>query len=461
MKKSAINILNSLYPNKKAFDYQIAWASDESKYKLSVKARQIGITYTEAVDKFIHCLLWKENEAEPLPPVIIFASPSQRQSTRLMEYIQRARTRFEKIYEENIVFKKEREDHLIFPNQAEIFSLPNSPRTIEGIDATQGVIDEASNFEGREDEEVYQALMGSLGAKGGGITIFGRPRGRRGLFWKLFDPYGEFASKFSIHQFPWTVRAAHDKVYKKTVLDQKERMTAISFSEQYECQFIDESIVVFPYTLLDRQKKEIKVWGLDEKFESQFPLYIGIDFAKKHDQTAITLVEHGDINTNVRFQVVTRDRYDEQLLYIKQVIKYFNPVKVLVDETGLGLPMLDSLKADFDNKVEGVLFSSSVKEKLVLNTKNLLDEGRLQLPKDSEYSDLIEQLHGIEKAVSEQGKVKYTGKRSETDWLDDRAWSLFLACSQLGEGNFEFHISQPKKQDYMSTRDRWIRDIDE
>ena len=162
--KNRLDIIREIHP-KEPFDYQLAWANDKSKFKLAVKARQIGITTTEACASFIDCLFWEETDENPAPPVIVFCSPSSRQSNRLMHYIQRARRRFEKKYETTLNFRKEREDYLQFDNFAELFSLPNNPHTVEGIDCSKGVIDELGNFIGNEDQNIYESLMGSLGAK--------------------------------------------------------------------------------------------------------------------------------------------------------------------------------------------------------------------------------------------------------------------------------------------------------
>ena len=120
------------------------------------------------------------------------------------------------------------------------------------------------------------------------------------------------------------------------------------------------------------------------------------------------------------------------------------------------MPLLDILKVRFPGIVEGVVFTSKTKERMVLNTRNLMEGGILEIPKNEK---LIEQLHGIEKTVLESGRIKYTGKRTETDWLDDRAWSLMIACSQLGDGGFEFKtIETGVGQKKRSAYDIWIND---
>ena len=438
-----LELLSKLHPTGKAFQYQLNWTKDTSKFKLAPKARQIGITTTEAIDNFLNCLLWKESQSEPLPPVIVFCSPSQRQSNRLMDYVMRVRARFEDLHDTTIKFKKEKEDRLTFDNFAELWSLPNNPRTIEGIDASRGIIDELGNFLGREDEQVYQSMMGSLGAKNGGLILFGKPHGRRGLFWKLFDPYGEFSKFYSIHKMDWHKRAAEDGNYKKAVLEHKARMSPLQFAENYEAEFVDENVLVFPYELLEKQKSPLRIYTLDDQYSTGLPVYMGIDFGRKVSQSAITCVEKEGEKIKTIFHEVSVEKFDKQVEWIIQAIKHFNPYIVNIDKTGQGVPILDYLISEFGaaergGKINGVHFNPVTKDKLVLNTKHLLETGNLLLPNTPEHQDLIEQIHGIEKTISEAGVTKYSGKRTETDWLDDRAWSFFLSVYSLDDGNWNF-----------------------
>lgn len=455
--KSRIEMIKEVHPST-PFDYQVDWAEDKSKFKLGVKARQIGITTTEAATSFIDCLFWKESKEEPSPPVIVFCSPSARQSNRLMHYIQRTRRNFERKYQTTLSFRKEREDYIHFDNFAEIFSLPNNPHTVEGIDCSKGIIDEIGNFVGQEDFNIYESLMGSLGAKGGGLTLFGKPRGRRGLFWALADPHGDYVGQFSIHNFDWTVRGNHDPRYKQTVSEQRSRMTSLSFSEQYECQFIDEGIVLFPWALLDKQTQKFPMWSDRSSLDTEDPVYMGVDFGKKTSKTAVSIVTHGDTVTRLKYHKATQSPFEEQMLWISELIRRFKPINCFIDKTGLGQPLEEHLVKKFPGIVEGVQFTSATKEKLVLNARNVMEEGRLQF---NDLKDLKDQLHGIEKEVLDSGRIKYTGKRSDTDWMDDQAWSLFLSVYRLGDGEWEMSdFGQGSKKPVYNEDQAWAHDTD-
>ena len=455
MNAKMLKIFHSLHPNGRAFKYQVEWAMDDSNYKLGVKARQIGMTYSQAVKEFLDGLFWKESKEHPSPLTTIFCSPSQRQSERLMTYLMQARSIFERLYETKIVFKKEQEERVIFDNHCEIFSLPNNPRTIEGNPCSRVIIDEAGNFARHDGEAVYASSLASTGAQGGGISVVGVPKGRAGILWTLADPYGDYTGKFSRYEFKWHLRAEEDPKYKKTVLEHKERMSPSAFASNYECEFTDESVMIFPYEMLKPQVSSYPMWTLQTPIPRDEPIYIGIDFGKKVSQTAITAVSHDGKRTRVMFHEVTGADFDVQIRMIEDIIKHFNPIKVLVDQGGLGAPMLDILSVKYAGVVEGVIPSLATKERIVLNCRNIIQSGQLTLP---DIPELIEQLQGFEKEITEMGNVRYTGKRTETDWLDDRAYSLFLACSQLSDGEWSFTVSEPIKEIRVDAHEQWRRE---
>ena len=188
--------------------------------------------------------------------------------------------------------------------------------------------------------------------------------------------------------------------------------------------------------------------------------YLGIDFGKKQSFTVLTAVEYDGQKAFVRMKLKSRDPFDVQFTWISNIIKKLRPSSVNVDKTGLGIPLEERLVSHFPGLIQGIQFSSQTKEKLVMNALQLFSAGRIEIPDDK---DLKDQLHGIEKEILDSGRVKLTGKRSETDWLDDEAWSLFLACLSVGDDQWSFQIASQGnlRNKPKNAYDAWVRDVDE
>ena len=150
------------------FDYQQRWISDLSKFKLCVKARQIGMTTAISIDSLLTAIY--EDEF-----VILVVSPSQRQSDRLMWYVNKAFSRLQKKLGERISLLTHKRDCMVFKHGSELWSLPNNPSTVMGFDADRVLIDEAGIFPTKEGQQIYEATMGSLAAKDGGMSLSGMP----------------------------------------------------------------------------------------------------------------------------------------------------------------------------------------------------------------------------------------------------------------------------------------------
>jgi len=412
------------------FDYQQNWLKDESKYKLCVKARQIGMTTTISIEDLLDAIFNDEF-------VIINVSPSQRQSDRLMWYVNKAFHRIQKILGESIPLLTHKRDGMVFRHGSELWSLPNNPSTVMGYDADRVVIDEAGIFPTTEGRQIYEATMGSLAAKDGGMSLSGMPYGRGKFFFDQFEAAKKKENDFSLHEINWTERAKQDPKYKGAVEQQRQYLSKIQFAQTYECDFIDENIVLFPFDLLHScVDSEIRLISGEIPYKSDLPIFFGIDFAKKQDKTSIVAVtKNGD-----RYKVVMikniKDNYHKQLELIVKLNENLTPQKIYIDETGPGVPMLDFLTQKIGSKVTPISFSAPIKERLMIDMKNMFVDGRIKLP---EQMDLIDELHSIEKSVTDHGTTRYLAPRDEGGHAD-MAFALSMAVNQLEKTDFRFCI---------------------
>jgi phage FluMu gp28-like protein len=389
------------------------------------------MTTAIAIDSLLECIFLDEY-------VLIIVSPSQRQSERMMRYIDRAFIKLQKELKQPIELVKHTRDHILFHHGSEIWSLPNNPTTIQGFDADKVIIDEAGIFPTNEGTAIYEATIGSLGAKGGGMSLSGMPYGRGKFFYDIYDKSLKGQNNFSMHYVDWLCRAKQDPVYKQSIEEQQTFLMPLLFDQLYNCKFVDENIVLFSYDLLERNTDDkIRLVSGKARYGSDNPIFFGIDFAKKVDRTSIVAVEKYEAD---RYKVVlvvdTNDTYDKQMDLIKRLNENLMPQKIFIDESGPGGPMLDFLTRDIGGKVIPIAFSAQNKERLMLDMYNMFQDRKLKIPA---FQPLIDELHSIEKTVTESGNVRYYAPREDGGHAD-KAFALSMAINQLQQNNFRFSI---------------------
>jgi len=428
------------------FSYQLDFIKNESQFEVINKARQIGMSSAIACRELLNFLLKDEY-------VCIIVSPTQRQSDRIKRYIDKYIIKLERLFGQKIELKKNRQDHLISEGDSEIWSFPNNLAGVQGIDADKVIIDEVALFETREGQDMYEATLGSLAAKGGGMCLSSRPRGRRGAHWETWNDAPE--NSYRRIEIPWQLRAEEDPKYGVEVLKHKKllRHHPNQFRELYECAFVDENLLVFPYELLEEGiDKNLKLLHDGQHFVNprENQVYMGIDFARRQDKTSIVVAELADDTYIVRYIYDTRSNFDRQTEEIIQINSRFKPDQIFLDETGLGLPMLDVLRNKLGPKVQGIVFTAKNKERLIIDLRNRLSERKIKLPDDN---DLLSELHSIEKkSLPETGRVVYICPKDESGHAD-RAFALMLCTNSFERhGAFNAHVIQSKStygQDFM------------
>jgi len=428
------------------FKYQIDFIKNEKQFEVINKARQIGMTSAIACRTLLNTLLYDNY-------VTIIVSPTQRQSDRVKRYVDKYILKLEKLFGQKIEFKKNRQDHLITEGESEIWSFPNNLAGVQGIDADKVIIDEVALFETREGQDMYEATLGSLAAKGGGMCLSSRPKGRRGSHWETWNDAPD--NGYRKIRIPWQLRAEEDPKYGREVLKHKRLLKhhPRQFEELYECAFVDENILTFPYEMLEENvDKNLRLLRDGESFVNprENRIFMGLDFARRKDKTSIVIVELEGDTYVVRYIKDTRESFDRQRDEIINIHNIYKPESIFLDETGLGLPMLDVLRERLGPKVQGIVFTSKNKERLIVDLRNRLADRKIKLPDDDE---LLSELHSIEKkSLPETGRVVYVCPKDESGHAD-RAFSLMLAVNQFALSSpFNAHVIQSKStygQDFM------------
>jgi len=186
------------------FKYQQDIIACQDRFRTIKKPRQAGMTTAFAIEALIDALIHDNY-------VIAIVSPTKRQSDRMMRYIKKAFRKLEKELGYLIPTEKFTSEEIYFHHNSEIHSLPNNPLGVQGFDCNHAIIDEAGLFPQSEGEQIIDAVVGSLAAKQGRLTISGRPRGKRGLLWQYWDESHSRYKEFTHFAITWEDRAREDR----------------------------------------------------------------------------------------------------------------------------------------------------------------------------------------------------------------------------------------------------------
>lgn len=197
-------------------------------------ARQTGKTET-AVNLGHHTALYEPGS------LVLIVSPSQRQSG---EVFRRLMLNHQTLVMNDGMAPLTAESALRaeFTNGSRVIALPGSQRTVRGYaGASLVILDEAAQV----DDELLAALRPTMATVGGSLIMLSTPFGKRGEFYRAWTE-GE----------GWTrvrVPASECPRLSKEFLDEEKReLGPLAYSQEYELEFVDDAMCVFPAELIDR-----------------------------------------------------------------------------------------------------------------------------------------------------------------------------------------------------------------
>ena len=411
----------------KVYVYQEELFNCADNHRIINKARQIGISTAIAMEA-LYNVIWYPDKT------ILFVSASERLSRELMDKVKsllRSMEPFTLQTDYGIASNEVDTDTkttMQVKNNSRIISLPNNPKTIVGYKADWVYIDEFALFE--NPGEVWQSILPSL-SRGGKITLVSTPRGKLGEFYRLWDESYRGLNDFKRFEIPY--QKCQEPVYLEAIEGNRSIMSEIQFKQEYECQFIDENISMFPYQIINPCISEV-----DSIFNVKTvnPIYIGIDFGAKRSSTVVIIAEKLETRWIIRPPIkefvgkiitgdekVDEDLYKPQLNYIRELILKVRPTRVFVDATGYGIPLFNNLRESFGGLIQGMTFNNPLKENLITHIRVMFENRQIDIPNNK---ILIDQLHGLEKVISRGGYTRYTHSYGK---FDDYVWALALAIS--------------------------------
>ena len=406
------------------YDYQRDWITDPARFKIGLFCRQAGKSFSTSLEAVLDCFKHKTKW--------VFLSAGERQSKELMltaqthaRAVQAGLDIIEGTFSEAAGGGSYKQLEIAFPNGSRIVGLPANPATARGHSANI-LLDEFAFHQ--DSRAIWRALFPTI-TRGYKIRIISTPQGRKNKFYEICSGNDNF-SKHKITIFDAVAQGLELKDDRGESCGPEALEKALGdpdgWQQEYLCEFLDEATAFLTYELIS----EGEVVGLDPRRETPElmggPLYVGVDIGRKKDLTVFWLVETvGDVLWTRQILELERMTFADQKAAIWGAIEKFQPRRVCMDATGLGMQLAEETQTRFGSwRVEPVTFTGRVKEDLATTLRRRFEDHQLRLPVDQKVR---EDLHNVKRTVTSSGNIRFDADRTE-DGHADRFWALALAA---------------------------------
>ena len=396
------------------YKYQKNFLKDKSRFKMWLKARQIGATFCTTLELVDDCIAKKTKW--------IYLSRGERQSKEAIEEAKKHAEAYGQVIEyaeipwEDIDAKQL---EIRFPNGSKIIGLPAKPETARGFSGNV-VLDEFAFHE--NPNKIWTALVPTI-TRGYRLIILSTPNGGSGKFYELWNSENNYSKHFlTIHQAKEQGLNVDIDELQKGINDTD------AWAQEYECQFVDKARALLPYELIASVEDESATEKLPQNFQAQGPLFLGMDIGRVKDLTVIWIIERlGDVDWTRVVHIIEKAPFRFQREILFQYMKMVQ--RACIDQTGIGRQLAEeAIEAYGEWKVEGITMTMPVNDALASRIRARLDDRLIRIPKNT---NIREDLHSIEKITTASGHHRYKAEKTDIGHAD-RFWSLALAENAAG-----------------------------
>lgn len=288
---------------------------------------------------------------------------------------------FQAHFPEHIVSAKEGDGELVVLNLAGVKARILRRSTERGKVALTGasvdgmVIDEASAV---PDDIWESSLSTRLLDRLGWVVAISTPRGTSGWWTEMLR-----AGLRDDDPDVWAIKLptwVNPRVSKAEIRKIRDRLPEHIFQQEYAGELVAASGAVFDHEAIE-ECATVKQW------EKPIPgeVYVaGLDLAMSHDYTVLTVgrqLESGGCKL-VYVKVWRKLPWEDQITQVQKIVNVYNEAQLRVDESGLGKPVVQSMKSsgDFLGGVRGEVFTPQSKNAMVRNLSVLIERKRIALP---------------------------------------------------------------------------------
>ncbi|GHC06988.1 terminase large subunit domain-containing protein [Cerasicoccus arenae] len=440
--------------------YQQRWIEDPSPFKVMEKSRQIGISWATA-----YSLVRRTAQRDQR----LDAWVSSRDAIQAKLFLEDCRAfadalnlAAQDLGQTLISAERSSSQTLKLASGPRIHSLTSNPDAQAGKRGAR-VLDEFALH--RNPRQLYAIASPGL-TWGGQLEIISTHRGSQNFFSQLVNEarHGGNPKGISLHRVTLEDALAEgflDKLKNKLPPnDPRQSMDTAdyfnfvrqscaseeSFRQEYCCIPADDTAAFLPWDLIAAAEySDHESWELDLQTHRLLPpphplgssinrptyepvnpsLYLGVDLARDHDLTVFWLLESiGDQTFSRKVICLKNTPFSQQEEVLHSLMQLPGLRRACIDETGLGRQFAERAREQYGRyRVEGVTFTSPVKESLAYPLRSALEDRCVKIPNDKH---IRADLRAIKKEPTAAGNIRFTADHGPNGHAD-RFWALALA----------------------------------
>jgi phage FluMu gp28-like protein len=447
--------------------YQQTWVDDHARWKFGLMARQVGKDFASGFEGVADCAL---AEADGRKIDWLIAAPSERQSLEALQKWKEWAEMFHIAIAESEETRESGGESLLkaasitFPRGSRVIAVPGKPETVRGFSANV-LMTEFAFFE--QPEATWKALLPSVtNAKRGikKVRLITTPNGignkAHDIWVKNYSPHPALrrqnglgsagVSPAAIGVPPiafsgpngetpfgatgtvalpgssdgrrmWSchfvdIQRAVDEGLPLNIAEIKAAFDdPEGWAQEFECQFLDVQATLLPYDLIAPCESVEATASVPPEFwqaASPNPLFMGIDFGRRHDLTvAWTLRQVGDVQQTVEVLELSRTPTPEQVEWLRPRLRQVR--RVCLDYTGAGMGLGDFLVKEFGEydytrhkfgKIELCHFTNTLKLEMFSKLRMAFEKRGVRVPVNRV---IREDLHSVNRVSSPTGQITY------------------------------------------------------
>jgi len=221
--------------------------------------------------------------------------------------------------------------------------------------------------------------------------------------------------------------------------DLRDEYSAPEFANLLMCQFVDDTLSVFPMTILTPcMVDEQEVWpdvdhvritlGFGKPYDGEVWLSYDPNGDGENADAAGLIVLAPPRTPGGKFRVLERRQFKgsdftDQAEVIREYTKRYNVTKIDIDKTGIGNAVFQLVRTFFP-RATGHQYDAFVKTQMVYKALDVVTKHRIEIP--AGFTDLLGALMAIRRTMTASGRhVTYEASRTKNSGHADLAWALF------------------------------------